>query len=144
MHIALKEAEKSAALGEIPVGAAVIDSKGACISTGHNLVMQYSNQVLHAEIVALQKASVLLRRKVLSDCSIYVTLEPCPMCAQAISYYRIQNLYFATEDIKSGGVLNGPQIYKYSHHKPNIYHGFMKDKCKTLLVEFFKNIRNIK
>jgi len=101
------------------------------------------SSIAHAEMLAIQKAMQVIHNERLIDCDMYVSLEPCPMCAQAISFARIKNLYFAAEDKKSGGVLNGPKIFESSscHHKPEIYSGMMAEESSELLKRFFKSKR---
>ena len=97
----------------------------------------------HAEILVIRKACFLAKNQRLDKCSLYVTLEPCPMCASAISNARISKLYFGPEDKKSGGVINGPQIFSHPqcHHKPEIYENIGNRKSQELLQEFFKSKR---
>lgn len=142
MQLAIEQARLAAIADEVPVGALIVQS-GAIVGVGFNRVEENHNPIHHAELLAIQQACQTLRSTHLVDCDIYVTLEPCPMCAQAISTSRIRRLYFGAMDIKSGGVISGPQIYSWSsaHHKPEVYSGIMEYECSTLLKEFFHNKR---
>lgn len=128
---------------EVPVAAAIIKNDNI-ISIATNSVESNQNPILHAEINAITKACQLLNTKFLNDCTIYVTLEPCPMCAMAISFARIPKLVFGAYDIKSGGVENGPRIYNNPncHFKPEVYGGILEDECKQIMQDFFANIRS--
>lgn len=144
MALAFEEAEAAAARGEIPVGAVIVDSKsGEIISSAGNYVEARNDPTAHAEIVAIQRACQKLRSKRLPECDLYVTLEPCPLCATAISFARIRRLYYGAYDPKSGGVDHGPQIFqsKSCHHCPEIYSGYEERRSKKLLQDFFKKLR---
>lgn len=142
MQYALEEAHKAFNEGEVPVGAVVVfDNK--IIASAHNVTERCKNATQHAEIVAIQKACNVLDSKYLIDASIFVTLEPCPMCAHAISLAKIKNLYFGAEDKKGGGVINGSKIYQSSscHHKPSVYENIMENECSAILKKFFNDKR---
>lgn len=144
MDHAFREAEKAFSQGEVPVGAAIVEaSTGSLISTSHNEMVQRNDPTAHAELLAIQKACQILRLSRLEDCDIYVTLEPCPMCAQAISFARFRRLYFGAYDPKGGGVDHGAQIFQASscHHKPEVVGGMNETKCAQLLVQFFQKVR---
>ena len=147
MQIALDEAEKSSKRGEVPVGAVTVHNNKV-ISKSGNMMVKYSNPLMHAEMIVLEKSSKIFLNMGLSvryeKLDLFVTLEPCPMCAYAISLYRINNLYYGADDPKGGGVKYGSKVFENStcHHKPTIYSGIYKDKSKTLLQEFFTKIRN--
>ena len=147
MQIAIDEAEKSFKRGEVPVGAVTVHNNKV-ISKSGNMMVKYSNPLMHAEMIVLEKSSEIFLNMGLSvryeKLDLFVTLEPCPMCAYAISLYRINNLYYGADDPKGGGVKYGSKVFEHStcHHKPTIYSGIYKDKSKTLLQEFFTKIRN--
>ena len=139
MQEALKLAQAAALRGEVPIGAVIVKD-GGIIARAHNLTETNSDPSAHAEIVAIRSACETLRSPRLMNCDLYVTLEPCPMCAQAISFARIRRLYFAAADVKGGGVENGARIFNASscHHKPEIYGGMQEAECAALLKEFFE------
>ena len=140
MEIALHEARSAAARGEVPVGAAVVDSKtGAVLARAGNEVEARADPTAHAEIVALRAAGAVRGAARLEHCDLYVTLEPCPMCAQAISFGRIRRLYFGAYDPKGGGVDHGPRIFLQPtcHHRPEIYGGVAEGDCADILRAFF-------
>ncbi|MEO0344195.1 MAG: nucleoside deaminase [Pseudomonadota bacterium] len=142
MNEALEEARQAANLGEVPVGAVVV-LKRKIISRAHNRTKSPPNAIAHAELLALQAAMVALEQERLEGCDMYVTLEPCPMCASAISHARIRRLYIGASDPKSGGVLHGPRVFDHSqaHHKPEIYQGHQEAACAALLRDFFESLR---
>jgi len=143
MQKALKEAMVAYKKREVPIGCVIVKNQ-KIISHGHNLVENKLNPLAHAELIAIEKALQKLNSKYLEDCSLYVTLEPCAMCAKAISLLRIKRLIFGAEDIKGGGIINGVKIYncKTTHYKPEVIGGIMDNECKELLKKFFKEIRN--
>ena len=142
MPIAIDEAKKAEGRGEVPVGA-LIEIDGKVISSAGNRTRELKDPTAHAEILAIRNACSILRVERLIGANLYVTLEPCPMCAAAISHARIANLYYGASDIKSGGVNQGPCIFNHpqSHHKPEIYDGISETECKKLLLDFFKQKR---
>ena len=144
MQLALLEAKLAYKRNEVPVGA-VVFKDGSLISKAGNEVESTLNPLAHAEILALQRATKILGT-LLYDCDLYVTLEPCPMCAHAISLYRIKRLYFGAEDFKGGGVINGPKIFSQNtcHHSPEIYNGLCSNESSSLLKSFFKKLRSSK
>lgn len=144
LQLALEQAQKAYAIDEVPVGA-VITYKGDIIAQAHNLVITEHDPVAHAEIIAIRKAAQVLQVNFLKGCDIYVTLEPCPMCASAISLARINRLYFGAYDAKSGGVEHGPRIYQQqaTHHKPEYYGGIQEKECSKLLQDFFISKRGL-
>ena len=143
MEIALKEAQKAFSIGEVPVGAVITDLNGIIISKAHNLIEKKKDATAHAEILAIQKASIKIGNWRLNNCSLYVTLEPCSMCASAIEHSRIKRLYFGCDDLKRGAVNNGPKIFnqKTCHHKPEIYDGLNEKEARYIIQKFFKSIR---
>ncbi len=140
MKIALKEAEKAFSRNSVPVGAVIVKNENIICCAG-NEVERRQDITAHAEILAIKQASEILRRKYLDDCSIYVTLEPCAMCAQAIAFAHIENLYFGAYDIKYGAVLHGSHVFQSFSFKPNVVGGLLETNCQTLLKEFFKKLR---
>jgi tRNA(adenine34) deaminase len=139
MQVALDEARKAAATGEVPVGAVVVRD-GKIIATAHNLTETDRDPTAHAESLAIRRACAALGSARLTDCDLYVTLEPCPMCAAAIGFARVRRLYFGASDEKGGGVEHGPRIFSQStcHHQPEIYGGIAAEQCAELLKEFFR------
>ena len=142
MSEALLEARKAFNLNEIPVGA-IITYNDEIIGRGHNQIESTKNPLAHAEMIAIKEALNNLQKKFLQNCSLYVTLEPCSMCAGAIVLARIENIYIGTEDEKSGAcgsvfnIANDDRL----NHKCNIYTGIMKDECSSILKEFFVGLR---
>ncbi len=139
MEHALAEARMAAARGEVPVGAVVVKD-GAIISMAGNRTLADFDPTAHAEIVAIRVAARILGSERLPGCDLYVTLEPCAMCAAAISFARIRRLYFGALDPKGGAVESGPCLYTRStiHHKPEVYGGFAATEAATLLEDFFR------
>lgn len=141
MSEALKEARKAFDSNEVPVGAVLVDTvEKRVIAMTHNRMETLQDPTAHAEILAIRQACEALGNQRLDHCDLYVTLEPCPMCAQAISFARIRRLYFAAYDQKGGGVEHGPCIFSSSscHHKPEIYGGIQETESQELLQRFFK------
>ena len=141
MSLALLEAHKCKASCDVPVGCVIVKD-GCVIATGHNTKEKHSNALGHAEINAINEACLYLSSSHLGNCSLYVTLEPCPMCAGAIINSRISNVYFGAYDPKGGaggGVLN--LFYENFNHKPKVVGGIMEADCKKLLQDFFKDLR---
>ena len=136
---AITKARLAGQSGEVPIGAVIVKD-GKIIATAHNLVETMNDPTAHAEIVAIRAAATVLKTPRLIDCDLYVTLEPCAMCAQAISLARIRRLYFGAYDIKGGGVENGARIFSHKtcNHKPEIYGGISEKECADLLSDFFK------
>ena len=142
MRRALALAQRAARLGEVPVGA-VVTHEGRIIAEAHNEVESQGQATHHAEILAMQRASSALKTKFLTSCTLWVTLEPCPMCAAAIAHSRVAALVFAASDPKSGGVLFGPQIFDHPtcHHRADVSSGMGAGKAEKLLEKFFKDRR---
>ncbi len=142
MKEALKEARLALEKGEVPVGAVIVKD-GKIISRGHNLKETYKNAIYHAEILAIEEASKVLNAWRLNDCEMYVTLEPCPMCAGAIINSRIKKLYIGAMDDTMGAcgtALNLLENYKFNHIV-QIEKYILKDECENIIDEFFVNIR---
>jgi tRNA(adenine34) deaminase len=142
MGLALEEARLAAARGEVPVGA-VIAVDGAVISRAGNRTREMSDPTAHAEMLVIREAAALLNNERLSEADLYVTLEPCAMCAGAISFARIRRLYFGTEDVKGGAVSNGPRFFAQEtcHHAPEVYAGMGGEEAGALLKDFFAGKR---
>lgn len=145
MQEALKEAKKAYNKLEIPVGAVIVKD-GKVIARAHNLKETKLDTTKHAEILAIQKASKKLESWRLLDCEMYVTLEPCSMCAGAIINARMKKIYIGTLDEKTGAagsVLNLFEDYKFNH-EVEVEKGIMKEQCESMLKDFFKNLRRMK
>ena len=142
MDIAIEEAEAAGRRGEVPVGAVIVLDNQIIARAGNETRAQ-NDVTAHAEILAIRRASEHLNQERLSDIDLYVTLEPCTMCAGAISFARIRRLYIGAEDEKGGAVLNGTRFFEQPtcHHKPDVYSGFQSEKCAAILKEFFKTQR---
>ena len=138
MQTAMTLAKQAAELGEVPVGAVILRD-GKIIAQAHNRVETDHDPTAHAELLAIRDASRALRTRYLSDCELIVTLEPCAMCAQAISLARLGKLTFGAYDPKSGGVEHGARIFQQPtcHHIPEIVGGLMEAECAALLSDFF-------
>lgn len=144
MSEALVEAKKALKNNEVPIGAIVVDNAtGKIIGRGFNLTITNNDPSAHAEVVAIREACKNKKNYRLTNCSIYVTLEPCPMCAYLISISRIEKLYYGASDSKSGGVEHGPKIFNSSscHFKPEIYSHINELECSKILTDFFKDKR---
>ena len=143
LEIALGEAEAAAARGEVPVGAVVADKAGTVIARAGNRTLELKDPTAHAELLAIRAAAEILGSERLVDCDLFVTLEPCAMCAAAISFARIRRLYFAAGDEKMGAVEHGPRFYSQPtcHHAPDVYSGLGEERAKVLLRDFFKSRR---
>lgn len=140
MQLALAEAEAAAAAGEVPVGAVLADADGQILSRAHNLVERLHDPTAHAELLAIRDAAQRLGTKRLEDASLYVTLEPCAMCAQAIAFARLRRIVFGAYDPKGGGVDHGARIFEQqtTHHRPEIIGGVRESDCAALLRDFFR------
>jgi tRNA(Arg) A34 adenosine deaminase TadA len=145
MTDALTEARAAAARGEVPVGAVVVTSDGEIIGRGGNQTREHHDITQHAEIVALRQAAQTLGQERLDGCDLYVTLEPCAMCAGAISHARIRRLYFGASDPKSGAVHVGARVFDHaqSHHKPEVISGLQEEECAAVLKAFFAAQRDL-
>lgn len=142
MDIALEEARAAGDRGEVPVGAVIVRD-GDILARGGNRTRERHDVTAHAEIVVIRSAAAALESERLPDCDLYVTLEPCAMCAAAISFARIRRLYFGAEDIKGGAVVNGSRFFDQPtcHHAPEVYSGFAESEAAALLVQFFQQKR---
>lgn len=141
MERALDEARAAAAKGEVPVGCVIVEpGTGAVLAAAGNRTEALNDPTAHAELLAIRAAGERAGAPRLVGADIYVTLEPCPMCAQAISFARLRRLYFGAYDPKQGGVDHGPRIFESSscHHRPEVYGGVQESACGALLSEFFR------
>ncbi|MBZ4024058.1 tRNA-specific adenosine deaminase [Rhodobacter sp. TJ_12] len=139
MNEALAEARAAAGRGEVPVGAVVVAPSGAVVARAGNRTRELCDPTAHAEILAMRAACAAAGSERLPGHDLYVTLEPCPMCAAAISNARIARVYYGAADPKSGGVAQGPRIFAHSqcHHVPEVYDGIAAEPAEKLLKDFF-------
>jgi tRNA(Arg) A34 adenosine deaminase TadA len=142
MEIALEEAKAAADRGEVPVGAVLVHG-GRIIARAGNRTRELADPTAHAEMLAIREACRALAAERLAEADLFVTLEPCAMCAGAISFARIRRLYFGAADDKGGAVVNGPRFFSQPtcHHAPEIYSGFREQEAAGLLKEFFRERR---
>jgi cytidine deaminase len=143
MGRALEEARAAGLRGEVPVGAAVVAPDGRVVAAAGNRTRELSDPTAHAEVLALRAACRAAGSERLPGHSLWVTLEPCPMCAAAIGFARIARLHFGAADPKSGGVLHGPRVFAHpqAHHAPEIYEGVAEADSAALLRDFFAGLR---
>ncbi len=143
MQTALDQARAAAERGEVPVGAVVVSPDGKIVAAAGNRTRELADPTAHAEILAIREACRLTRSERLPGHLLYVTLEPCAMCASAISQARIARLYWGADDPKSGGVAHGARVLDHpqSHHKPEVYPGIAAAQAEALLRDFFANRR---
>ncbi|NNU61964.1 nucleoside deaminase [Ochrobactrum soli] len=142
MGAALDEARAAGARGEVPIGAVVVH-EGQIIARAGNRTRELNDVTAHAEVLVIRQAGRALQSERLVDCDLYVTLEPCAMCAAAISFARIRRLYYGASDPKGGGVEHGPRFYTQPtcHHVPEIYAGFSEGEAQKILKDFFREKR---
>ena len=143
MQRALEEAKYAIEYDEVPVGAIITDAKHNIIAKASNKTRTLNDPTAHAEILAIRDACEQANAQRIPDTTLYVTLEPCAMCAAAISFARIQRVVFAASDPKGGGVLYGGKFYDQltCHHKPTVAYGLMEPECAQILRDFFKSKR---
>ena len=143
MERAFEEAETAALRGEVPVGACVVDANGRILASAGNRTRELNDPTAHAEILVVRQAAQQLGSERLNGCDLHVTLEPCAMCAAAISFARISRLYFGAGDEKMGAVENGPRFFTQQtcHHSPQVYSGLGETRSRELLTQFFKSRR---
>jgi tRNA(adenine34) deaminase len=143
MEIALEEAHAAGARGEVPVGAVVVRG-GQVIARAGNRTREFADPTAHAEMLAIRAACAALSSERLDDADLFVTLEPCAMCAGAISFARVRRLYFGAPDEKGGAVVSGPRFFSQPtcHHAPDIYSGFGERESAELLKGFFRERRS--
>lgn len=139
MRLALAQAHAAAARGEVPIGAVLVQD-GVIIAAAGNRTRELNDPTAHAEILVIREACQALADERLPGCDLYVTLEPCTMCAAAISFARIRRLYYGAQDIKGGGVENGARFFSQPtcHHAPEVYSGFSEAESEALLKDFFR------
>ncbi|MGC2408623.1 MAG: nucleoside deaminase [Methyloceanibacter sp.] len=139
MDLALAEAEAAGLAGEVPVGAVLVSAGGQVLARAGNRTLELRDPTAHAELVAIRAACAKLDNDRLVDCDLYVTLEPCAMCAAAISFTRIRRLYFGAADPKGGAVEHGPRFFTQPtcHHAPEVYGGIGEARAAALLKQFF-------
>ncbi|MGH9848103.1 MAG: nucleoside deaminase [Blastocatellia bacterium] len=140
MSLAFAEAEAAGERGEVPVGAVVTDGAGAILAQAGNRTLEHKDPTAHAELLAIRDAARKLGSERLTGCDLHVTLEPCAMCAAAISFARIRRLYFAASDEKMGAVEHGPRFFSQDtcHHAPEVYGGIGEERARVLLRAFFR------
>lgn len=143
MDMALREAKAAAARGEVPVGAVLVGPDGAVLARAGNRVVELADPSAHAELLVIREAAKQLGSERLTGCDLYVTLEPCPMCAGAISLARVRRLYYGAEDPKAGGVDHGARVFAHDtcHHAPEVYGGLQATTSSAMLRQFFKERR---
>jgi tRNA(Arg) A34 adenosine deaminase TadA len=144
MDQAIAEAEAAAARGEVPVGAVLVDAAtGEVLARAGNRTEELGDPTAHAEMLAIREAAAKLGAARLAGCDLYVTLEPCAMCAAAISFARLRRLHFGAYDPKGGGVEHGPRFYGQPtcHHRPEVVGGIREVRCGELLKDFFRERR---
>ena len=144
MEIALREAEAAAERGEVPVGAVIVDGEtGRLLAGAGNRTEERADPTAHAEMLAIREAAQTQGAPRLEGCDMYVTLEPCAMCAAAVSFARVRRLYFAAYDPKMGGVEHGAKVFEQPtcHHRPEVIGGVNETEAANLLKDFFKDKR---
>ena len=143
MRLALAEADAAAARGDVPVGAVLVDGEGRVLAAGGNRVEADHDPTAHAEMVVLRAGAARLGAARLAECDLYVTLEPCAMCAAAIALARLRRLYFGAYDPKGGAVEHGPRLFDQptTYHRPEIYGGIEEGRAGELLRDFFRTRR---
>ncbi len=143
MTLALREAERAAARDEVPVGAVIVGPDGKIWARDGNRTRELADPTAHAELLVIRAAAARLGSERLIGFDLYVTLEPCAMCAAALSFARLRRLYFAASDRKMGGVEHGPRFFSQPtcHHAPEVYGGLGETAAEALLKQFFRNRR---
>lgn len=144
MRAALEEANKAAARDEVPIGAVLVHAEtGEVIAADGNRTRELSDPSAHAEMLVIRSACQIKSKQRVPNYNLYVTLEPCTMCAGAISFGRINRIIFGASDPKGGGVIHGAKFYEQPtcHHRPKVVHGLMAQECGDILRDFFKSKR---
>jgi tRNA(adenine34) deaminase len=144
MHLAIERARDATAKGEVPIGAVMVDATtGAIIASAHKLCEALTDPTAHAEMLVIRETARKLRSTRLTECDLYVTLEPCAMCAQAIAFARLRRVYFGAYDPKGGGVEHGARVFTQPtcNHRPEVIGGIEEAKCGALLTQFFAEKR---
>ena len=144
MDLALNEAQRAASAGEVPVGAVIVDARGQVLAAAGNRTRRDCDPTAHAEILAIRQAAAILGQERLAGCTLYVTLEPCSMCAGALVHARVARVVYGAADPKSGGTDHGARVFTHpqSHHRPEVISGISEEACSTLLVDFFAQQRS--
>ena len=144
MDLALNEAQQAASAGEVPVGAVIVDARGQVLAAAGNRTRRDCDPTAHAEILAIRQAAAILGQERLAGCTLYVTLEPCAMCAGALVHARVARVIYGAADPKSGGTDHGARVFTHpqSHHRPEVIGGISDEACSTLLVDFFAQQRS--
>ena len=144
MNLALNEAQQAALAGEVPVGAVIVDARGQVLAAAGNRTRRDCDPTAHAEILAIRQAAAILGQERLAGCTLYVTLEPCAMCAGALVHARVARVIYGAADPKSGGTDHGARVFTHpqSHHRPEVIGGISDEACSTLLVDFFAQQRS--
>ncbi|NIZ60157.1 tRNA-specific adenosine deaminase [Sedimentitalea sp. CY04] len=139
MEQALSEARAAADRGEVPVGAVLIDPQGQVVATAGNRTREHCDPTAHAEILTIREACTAVGSERLAGYDLYVTLEPCAMCAAAIAAARIERVYYGASDPKSGGVAHGARVFSHpqAHHTPEVYDGIAEHEAERMLKDFF-------
>ena len=137
MREALREAATALAAGEIPIGAVIV-SRGRVIGRGHNMTERLTDTTAHAEMVAITSATEAIGGKYLTDCTLYVTVEPCPMCAGALNWAQIPRIVYGADDPKRGSSLFSPSLF---HPRTTVEGGLLADDCRALMLTFFREKR---
>ncbi len=142
MGLALEQAKHAARRGEVPIGAVLV-ADGAVVAQAGNRTRELADPTAHAELLVIREAAAKLSAERLGGCDLYVTLEPCTMCAAAISFARLRRLYFAATDEKGGAVVSGVRFFAQPtcHHTPDVYSGLGETEAATLLKDFFRERR---
>ena len=143
MNLALEEAQKAAAAGEVPVGAVIVNARGRVLASSGNRTRRDCDPTAHAEILVIRQAAAALGQERLVGCTIYVTLEPCAMCAGALVHARLARVIYGASDPKSGGTAHGARVFSHSqaHHVPEVISGICEEDCVELLKVFFSKKR---
>ncbi len=143
MALAFAEAESAGGRGEVPIGCVIVDPSGNVMAKAGNRTLELKDPTAHAELLAIREAAAKLCSERLVGCDLYVTLEPCAMCAAAISFARLRRLYFAAGDEKMGGVEHGARFFGQAtcHHRPDVYGGISEGRAQDLLRKFFRERR---
>jgi tRNA(Arg) A34 adenosine deaminase TadA len=143
MELALAEARAAAQRGEVPIGAVVVGPDGRVLAAAGNRTEADRDPTAHAEMLAIRAAAAALGSARLVGCDLHVTLEPCPMCAQAISFARLRRVYYGASDPKGGGIEHGPRLFAQPscHHRPEVYPGIAEQEAGALLRDFFRQRR---
>jgi tRNA(adenine34) deaminase len=143
MDLALAEAQKAALAGEVPVGAVIVNARGQVLAAAGNRTRRDCDPTAHAEILVIRQAAAAVGQDRLVGCTLYVTLEPCAMCAAALAHARVARVIYGVADPKSGGTDHGARVFTHpqSHHRPEVIGGISEADCAALLVDFFAQQR---